>query len=69
MTTCRACLSDLDHCHGTLVVHATTTVECTDPDCFDTSRVRHVLVIDCSELARGCGCTEMYARVGTLRVS
>ncbi|MDV3206615.1 MAG: hypothetical protein LOY04_05860 [Rhodococcus ruber] len=69
MTTCRACRSDLAPWHGTLVVHATSTVECTDPDCFDTSRVRHVLVIDCSELARGCGCTEVYARVGTLRVS
>ncbi|MFF0281567.1 hypothetical protein ACFYSW_14735 [Rhodococcus aetherivorans] len=67
--TCRACRSDLDHCHGTLVVHATVPVECTEPDCFDTSRVRHMLVVDCSDLAHGCGCTETYARVGTLRVS
>jgi len=29
---CRECREDLDHCHGTLVHHASFFVECTD-DC------------------------------------
>ena len=67
--SCSACLAELDHCHGTLVVHSTVEIECTDPDCIDLASVRHSLVIDCSELSAGCGCTELRMSVTALRAS
>lgn len=57
VTDCVRCSHDLDHCHGTLVVHVDGGVDCTEPDCFDTDVVRHVLVVDCgSVLVHGCAC-------------
>ncbi len=53
---CSSCDSALDHCHGTLIVHADRKVECTDPDCPDADRSRHTFVVDCHDVAGGCGC-------------
>lgn len=50
---CRECRAGLEHCHGTVIVHAEATAECTEPDC-DRSEIVHSLRIDCS--AVGCGC-------------
>lgn len=53
---CCLCTEDLDHCHGTLIVHSALFVECADPDCVDVSRVRHALVVECVDLDGGCEC-------------
>lgn len=66
---CAACSDELDHCHGTLIVHATTEVECTDPTCVDLDAVRHALVLDCGSLTGDCGCARSRQPVGTARAS
>jgi hypothetical protein len=58
-TACVRCARDLDHCHGTLVVHTAGDVECTEPACFDVDRVRHAFVVDCAgTLVDACTCVE-----------
>ena len=49
---CRECREDLDHCHGTLVHHASFHVECTE-DCATPDGL-HSFNIDCE--AVGCTC-------------
>ena len=49
---CRECREDLDHCHGTLVHHASFYVECTE-DCATPDGL-HSFSIDCE--AVGCTC-------------
>lgn len=45
---------DLEHCHGTAVVHLTGRHDCLDdPDCRVIAEV-HAFVISCTEL--GCDC-------------
>ncbi|WP_433564114.1 hypothetical protein ACQP1O_01300 [Nocardia sp. CA-151230] len=61
---CSLCESALDHCHGTLIVHAAGSVECTESDCFDTDRSRHLFVADCSAMAGGCACAAAAAETG-----
>lgn len=55
MRVCTSCDSALDHCHGTLIVHTDWSVECTD-GCFDSDRSRHSFIVDCFDIAGGCGC-------------
>ena len=52
-SVCRECLDDLEHCHGTVIVHALSAVECTD-DCAAPEAV-HAFVIDCDAI--GCACS------------
>ncbi|MDT7729369.1 MAG: hypothetical protein QOI21_5945 [Actinomycetota bacterium] len=54
---CASCVADLDHCHGTLVVHPDGVVECTEIACFDVDGERHALTIDCESIMGGCQCT------------
>ncbi|MVU79597.1 hypothetical protein GPX89_20405 [Nocardia sp. ET3-3] len=58
------CESALDHCHGTLIVHAAGSVECTESDCFDTGRARHLFVADCADVAGGCSCVGAAMETG-----
>lgn len=51
---CAGCVSSLDHCHGTLVVHVDGGAECTDPSCDDTDQLRHDLAVDCPSTVIGC---------------
>lgn len=56
--TCPDCSAELDHCHGSLVVHADTEVECTQPGCVDLHVVRHTLaVVRCEDVDGTCTCT------------
>ena len=59
MSRCPDCGLDLDHCHGTLVVHGDRTLECTNPACELPDLLRHTFVIDCmavvGRLLRGRG--------------
>lgn len=57
---CRECRAGLEHCHGTAIVHADLTVECTEPGC-DLREIVHSLRIDCN--AVGCGCVGVTAAV------
>ena len=41
-------------CHGTLVVHADRTLECTDADCDFPDLLSHAFVIDCGSVLGGC---------------
>jgi hypothetical protein len=52
-SVCRECRDDLEHCHGTVIIHALSAVECTD-DCATPESV-HAFRIDCD--AVGCVCT------------
>lgn len=54
---CPSCVAELDHCHGTLVLHEDDFVECTEPGCRDFDRIRHTLTVSCAEVDGGCECT------------
>jgi hypothetical protein len=62
-TDCLGCALNLDHCHGTLVVHADGAVDCTEPDCDDVDKARHTLVIDCDDTMVDCGCARFTPRI------
>lgn len=64
---CTSCDSALDHCHGTLIVHTDWSVDCTNTDisssgCYDGDRSRHSFIVDCSDVAGGCGCAVLGTR-------
>jgi hypothetical protein len=48
---------EIDHCHGTLVMHNDRTAECTDAACELADPLRHALIIDCAVVLGGC-CAE-----------
>ena len=50
---CRDCLAGLEHCHGTVIRHASDRAECTEEGC-ETPELVHALRIDCD--AVGCTC-------------
>ena len=54
MSKCPDCGLELDHCHGTLVVHEDRTLECTNPACELPDLLRHAFVIDCLTVSGGC---------------
>ena len=54
---CLDCLADLDHCHGTLIQHEDTVLECSDADCADFDVARHRLTVSCEAIDGGCSCT------------
>lgn len=43
--SCPDCAGDADHCHGTLVLRADGSVECTEHDCVQAGGERHDLVV------------------------
>ncbi|MFE5288220.1 hypothetical protein ACFRAQ_24920 [Nocardia sp. NPDC056611] len=43
-------------------MHAAGPVECTESECFDTDRARHLFVADCGDAAGGCACAETGRR-------
>ena len=45
-----------DDCEGSLVLHAGSWVECTEPACDDRHRARHAWTHRCDELWTGCPC-------------
>jgi hypothetical protein len=51
---CRDCRAGVEHCHGTVIHHASLFVECTEPDCR-TPEVVHSFVIDCDAIGCTCG--------------
>lgn len=65
-TDCVDCIANLDHCHGTLVMHHDQILECTDAGCTQFDVVRHALIIDCDEIAPACGCGDDAPEVGAV---
>ncbi|MFC8532225.1 hypothetical protein [Nocardia sp. NPDC057227] len=55
---CPACAAGTDHCHGTLIGHAGRIAECTEGGCVELEVVRHLFVVECTDLAGGCTCAE-----------
>jgi len=61
---CAFCAGELDHCHGTLVVHLDGGfTECSEDGCVDLDFARHTLTIECFDVDGGCTCTEVEARL------
>jgi hypothetical protein len=58
-SVCRECRDGLEHCHGTVVHHAVSGIECTE-DCGAPDSL-HTFRIDCE--AVGCTCGELAAAV------
>jgi hypothetical protein len=56
---CVSCTRDLDHCHGTLIVHTIEFVECTELLCGDLDQTRHLAIVDCSAVDGGCDCVSV----------
>jgi hypothetical protein len=54
MSSCPDCGLEVDHCHGTLVVHSDRSMDCTDPGCLLPELLRHDLIIDCMAVIGGC---------------
>ncbi len=50
----------LDHCHGTVMLHESGGVECTDPHCSDAEPARHALVVECGSIQGGCDCQATF---------
>ncbi|AEF41549.1 hypothetical protein AS9A_3104 [Hoyosella subflava DQS3-9A1] len=55
-TDCADCTAELDHCHGTLIIHTGGSRECTSDECIAPARHRHVWVLDCDALQPDCSC-------------
>jgi hypothetical protein len=53
---CLDCERELDHCHGTLVVHLDGVVECTDAHCLEMHVALHELVLQCDQVGTPCTC-------------
>jgi hypothetical protein len=62
MSECRDCLAGLQHCHGTVVHHASERVECTEAGC-ETPEVVHAYVVDCDAIGCTCGVAASAHRV------
>jgi hypothetical protein len=62
MSRCQDCGADLDHCHGTLVVHGDGTSDCTDAACGGADPMRHSLIIDCLAVLGGGCCVKQDAQ-------
>lgn len=54
--SCESCTGDLIHCHGTLVIHADGTTECTDDGCPGAHLALHELRLVCEVSDKGCHC-------------
>jgi hypothetical protein len=54
MSSCPECGLNVDHCHGTLVVHSDRSLDCTDATCELPDLLRHAFVVDCVAVLGGC---------------
>jgi hypothetical protein len=57
-TPCRECGAGVDagmeHCHGTVIIHALHRAECTEDGC-ETTEIVHAYRIDCDAVGCPCG--------------
>ncbi len=60
---CRECAAGLEHCHGTVIHHASEHLECTEAGC-ETPDVVHALAIDCDAIGCTCAVAVSAHRVG-----
>jgi hypothetical protein len=52
---CVECRQDLEHCHGTAILHVDGAADCSDdPDCRLAAEL-HLFVMSCAEVDCGCG--------------
>ncbi len=51
---CAGCEQDLEHCHGTAILHVDSIADCSeDPDCRLTAEL-HLFMISCAEVDCCC---------------
>jgi hypothetical protein len=62
--TCTDCTAELEHCHGTLIVHADGAVDCTKQDCSDWDPARHSLRLNCADETPDCECVQSEQQDG-----
>lgn len=62
--TCADCTAELEHCHGTLIVHDDGVVDCTEQDCSDRDPARHPLLLNCVDENPDCGCAQSQQQDG-----
>jgi hypothetical protein len=58
---CYDCEQDLEHCHGTALVHPDGAVECTDDPVCCLGRDAHVYEAPCEDADCPCGLPEPAA--------
>ena len=58
---CFDCEQDLEHCHGTSLVHPDGAVECTDDPACGLGRDLHVFEAPCTDAECPCGLPEPAA--------
>ena len=52
--TCVECDQDLEHCHGTAIVHVDGAADCSDdPDCRLAAEL-HLFMVSCHEVECSC---------------
>ena len=54
---CWSCATAVDHCHGTLVLHADGGIDCDEVATCGADPGRHEWWLTCAELAWRCSCT------------
>lgn len=59
---CIDCVSENDHCHGTLIVHLDHVLECTEDGCVVLDSARHDLLLTCDRLGSACDCVPSLPR-------
>jgi hypothetical protein len=57
---CPECRAGLEHCHGTVILHACFGPECTEPDCTEPE-LAHVFRLDCDAIGCTCAATTALA--------
>ena len=58
---CYDCEQDLEHCHGTALVHPDGLTECTDDPACRLGRDQHMLEAPCEDADCPCGLPEPAA--------
>lgn len=66
---CAECKAELDHCHGTLIVHLESGLECTDDGCVVLDPARHDLIVGCDSLARPCACQVVSSVIASTMIA
>jgi hypothetical protein len=57
---CHECRDGLEHCHGTVILHARFGAECTEPDCTEPE-LAHTFRLDCDAIGCNCAVTTALA--------
>jgi hypothetical protein len=57
--TCAECEQDLEHCHGTAIMHFDGTADCAEDPACRLAVEQHLFVVSCGEVQ--CDCDALLA--------